>query len=38
MSEKEFCLFCECWHRPEQKLLCSFYRALNRIVGVPHYD
>jgi len=34
----DFCPYCECYHRKDQKLLCAFYRALNKLVGIPHYD
>jgi len=37
-EEKVFCLLCECYHRKDQRVLCSFYKALNRVLGKYWWD
>lgn len=39
MSEfmEDFCPYCRCHHRPEQKVLCAFNRAINKIFGEYDY-
>ncbi|MGD9131050.1 MAG: hypothetical protein PVH73_05700 [Candidatus Bathyarchaeota archaeon] len=31
MVDQNFCVFCECYHKPNAKLRCAFNRAINKI-------
>jgi len=31
MDDQVFCVFCECYHKPNAKLRCAFNRAITKI-------
>ena len=31
VDDQVFCVFCECYHKPDAKLRCAFNRAIKKI-------